>query len=393
MNDTGSLFVEVGFRQVRKKQQGSPGDVFLSERSQDERIICILADGLGSGIKANVLATLTATMAMNYIKNNIDIKRAAEIIMKTLPVCSERKIGYSTFTIVDIDPIGRTRMIEYDNPPALLLRGTAPESIERKFFDIETETLGKRELAYSEFGVQTGDTLVFYSDGVTQSGMGKPLTPLGWSDSEAEAFVENAVKEEIAISARALARKIVAGALKNDGQAEDDISCAVIRFRNPRRTLVVTGPPFRKENDELLAEKFTEFEGTRIISGGTTANIIARCLGKEVKMELSGTLAVPPASRLEGAALVTEGTITLSRTLELLKGRADLELMQQDPAVKLAEMLIESDQIHFIVGTRINEAHQDPNLPESLDIRRNLMRDMVKTLNEIYMKYSTMELI
>lgn len=393
MNDAGSLFVEVGFRQVKKKNQGSPGDVFLSERSQDDRTICILADGLGSGIKANVLATLTATMAMNYVRNDIDIRRAAEIIMKTLPVCSERKIGYSTFTIVDIAPTGQVRMIEYDNPPALLLRGSAPEPIERKFFDIETDTLGRRELSYSEFLVQTGDTLVFYSDGVTQSGMGKPGTPLGWSNSAAETFAENTLKEDNAISARAFARKMVDRALKNDGQAGDDISCAVIRLRNPRRTLVITGPPYRKENDELLAEKFAEFDGVRIISGGTTASIIARCLGREVKMVLSSGHSVPPASKLEGADLVTEGTITLSRALELLKGRADVELMPQDPAVRLAELLIESDRIHFIVGTRINEAHQDPNLPESLDIRRNLMREMVKTLNEMYMKYSTMELI
>ena len=396
MLQSSDVFIEVGSYQISKYGQGSPGDVFLSERSEElGRTICISADGLGSGIKANVLATLTATMAMNYIKSDIDIKRASEIIMDTLPVCSVRKVGYSTFTIVDISASGTVRMIEYDNPPSVFVRDGNTVELERNSFEIETGSLGKREMKYATFQAQRGDRLAFFSDGVTQSGMGSKLMPLGWGDSNASSCVLAAVQSDYSISSRLIAKKVVHRALKNDNlQAKDDISCSVITFRKPRRTLIVTGPPFRKENDSLLASKYSEFIGSRVICGGTTANIIARECGGQITMDLTHLdPPIPPASKLAGATLVTEGTLTLSRALEYLKQGGDIEQLPANPASRLVEILLDSDCIHFVVGTKINEAHQDPNLPASLDIRRNLLKDMVSTLNKKYLKSSSMELI
>ena len=134
---TERVFVEVDFSQENKAGQAAAGDVFLSQRDKDDdRIVCILADGLGSGIKANVLATLTATMAMKYVTSDIDPQKAAEIIMATLPVCSTRKIGYSTFTIIDILPDRQVKIIEYDNPPYMLISGGKQVEVEKQKFTI-----------------------------------------------------------------------------------------------------------------------------------------------------------------------------------------------------------------------------------------------------------------
>jgi hypothetical protein len=390
------VFVEVDYTQENKSGQTAAGDVFLSHKSKSgDRTVCVLADGLGSGIKANVLATLTATMAMKYITSDIDPQKAARIIMSTLPVCSTRKIGYSTFTIIDVQPRRRVRIIEYDNPAYLLISGGKEIKPEKQKFIIKTATTGERELFYSDFTAAVNDRIVFFSDGVTQSGMGRETMPLGWSSPCAADYALENCRKEPEISARQLTKRIVERALKNDLlKAKDDISCAVVSFREPRRTLIVTGPPFDKKNDAVLGKKFREYNGRKVICGGTTAGIIARETASKVEIDLSNLWPdIPPKSKMDGAELVTEGTLTLNKTLEILKSGKDPDKLRRDPASELAKIFMESDIINFIVGTKINEAHQDPTLPEALDIRRNLLKSMVQVLNEKYLKEANIELI
>ena len=183
---SGPTFVELGHYQVRKRGQGAEGDAFLSRKADDGRIISVLSDGLGSGIKAGVLATLTASMAIKFVAEDIPIRRAAGIIMKTLPVCKERRISYATFTIVDIDSQDVVKVVEYDNPAYLLIREqTQVEPIKG---DLQVRRAGRSRatsmrqavMHYSEFKANPGDRLVFFSDGVTQAGMGTRAHPLGW---------------------------------------------------------------------------------------------------------------------------------------------------------------------------------------------------------------------
>jgi len=389
-------FIEVDFAQQSKNGQIAPGDMFVSNRLADEgRIVCVLADGLGSGIKANVLATLTATMAMTYVCSEMDIHKAAEVIMATLPVCSKRKIGYSTFTIVDIRSDGQICVVEYDNPPYVLLKGFTKKEIEKTYFDIETTSLGRRTLAYSSFHAEKGSRLVVYSDGISQSGMGTERFPLGWTDAGALTFLANQVRRFPEISARQLSREMVSQALSNDHYtAKDDISCAVINFRDPRRLLVLTGPPIDKTKDKQLAAKIDNYPGRKVICGGTTANIVARELGRQVRVDLNRfDSQVPPMSQLDGVDLVTEGTLTMSRVAELLGRGVEPEKMPDNAAVRLIQYFLDSDVIEFVIGTKINEAHQAPNLPVELDIRRNLIRHIARMLNEKYMKAASCEFI
>ena len=118
------FFIEVDCQQKSFEGERICGDVFLSGKVKEEnRIVAVLSDGMGHGVKASVLGTMTATMALNFTKEHKEPQKTAEIIMKTLPVCSVRKMSYSTFTIIDVEYNGDTTILEYDNPRCLLIRG------------------------------------------------------------------------------------------------------------------------------------------------------------------------------------------------------------------------------------------------------------------------------
>jgi hypothetical protein len=403
---TPETFVEVGFYQTKKHGEGAAGDVFLSQKAEDGRIISVLSDGLGSGIKAGVLATLTATMAMKFVAEEIPIRRAASIIMKTLPVCKERGISYATFTIVDIDNSDAVRIIEYDNPPYMLVRDRT--LIEPMKTEIEAKrgsrSSGGRKSAaplqnallhYSEFAARPGDRLVFFSDGVPQSGMGTVAKPLGWGNPATQSYVLRAVEEKATVSARELARGIVKEAEANDAYtAKDDITCGVVYFRRPRRLLVMTGPSVDHDRDREMAETFSSFPGRKVVCGGTTATILSRELDVDVRVSLADLdPTMPPASRMEGADLVTEGIITLGKAAELLESGGVADRGKPNPATRLVELFLDSDQIDFVVGTKINEAHQDPSMPAELEIRRNIVKRVAALLKAKYLKETRIRFI
>jgi serine/threonine protein phosphatase PrpC len=382
-------FIEVGHCQERKGTQAACGDVFLSQKvDRDHRVISVLADGLGSGIKASILANLTATMALRYMANNVDLQRAAATIMATLPVCSERQIAYSTFTIVDMDRWGATRVVEYDNPPFLLLRNGAPVAVEAEIIPLRNAGGREEVLRHSRFTAQPGDRIIVCSDGVSQAGVGAQATPLGWGMAAATAFLQQVVKDRPRISARQLARTLVQRAMAQDGHtAKDDITCGIITFRKPREVLVLTGAPVAKARDPELAEAARAFEGHKVICGGTTAAILSRELGLKLRMDTTDlNEAVPPASIMEGFELVTEGALTLSTVSRLLEEEDNPDLLVPNAATRLASVLLDSDIIHILAGTKINEAMQDPSLPVDLDIRRNILRRLQRVLSEKHLK-------
>jgi hypothetical protein len=384
--------------QVQKKNQTAYGDMFHSRKIPgSDRIISVLSDGLGSGIKACVLSTLTATMVSSFISNNIDIRRAAGIIMETLPVCSVRKIGYSTFTIIDMDQKGFTRIIEHDNPPFILMRNGRPFDIPKEAISAESNDGREISLFYSSFRVVQGDRIIIFSDGISQSGMGKRKTPLGWGNDGAGEYLTQIIGKTPEISAGECAKKLVGQALVHDGfKASDDITCGVIYIRKPRRIMVFTGPPFQSDRDKELAHLARDFNGKKVICGGTTAKIIARELNKQIMVNLADLdfdPDLPPCSTMDGFDLITEGTITLGKVLGMLESGEMAERKKINSASKLIKMLLDSDIIEFIVGTRINDAHQDPSLPVELEIRRNLVKRICSILKEKHLKETSFQFI
>ncbi len=372
------------------------GDVFLYKYIEEEdRIIAVLSDGMGHGVKANILATLTSTMALNFTKEHKEVDRIAEIIMNTLPVCSERKISYSTFTIIDIENPGKVTILEYDNPGSVILRGKNGYDPGWKDVVLQKGKHAGKVLKTCSFVPEKEDRIIFFSDGVSQSGMGSDIYPFGWERDNIAAYAATLTSGDHSISAITLAGKIVTMAHKNDGyKAKDDISCAVIYFREPRKLMLCTGPPYEKDKDRDLASRVSEYKGKVILCGGTTADIVARELDRKIVDEfIFEDPELPPESFLEGIDLVTEGILTLQKVNEILKTYNNSTRLGKGPADKIVRLLMESDAIHFVIGTRINIAHQDPTLPVELEIRRTVVKRIARLLEERWLKKISFEYI
>jgi hypothetical protein len=393
---TRDFYIEVNSQQRNFDGERISGDVFLYRYIKEEdRVIAVLSDGMGHGVKANILATLTATMALNFTREHKEVDRIAEIIMNTLPVCSERKISYSTFTIVDIESSGRANILEYDNPSTIILRRNQIFDPSWKKVVLDKGRNAGKVLKTCSFIPSKEDRIIFCSDGVSQSGMGGDAYPFGWGRDDIATYASTLVSSESSISAVMLSGKIVTMAHKNDNyKARDDISCAAIYFREPRKLLICTGPPYEKEKDADLASKIREYAGKVILCGGTTADIVAREMDKTIIDELVfEDPELPPESFIDGIDLVTEGILTLQKVNEILKSYNNSTRLGKGPADKIVRLIMDCDEIHFIIGTRINIAHQDPNLPVDLEIRRTVVKRIARLLEEKWLKKVSFEYI
>ncbi len=388
--------IEVGHQQKNYGHERICGDVFLSRKVKEEnRLITVLSDGMGHGVKANILATLTSTMALNFAKEHRDATRIADIIMNTLPVCSQRNISYSTFTILDVETEREIRILEYDNPECIIVRENKIFEPEWACLIMKSEKNAGKEIKTCTFQPALEDRIIFCSDGITQSGMGSKKFPFGWGQANMKEYILNIVNNEPNISAGKLAGKIVNTAYKNDDYfSKDDSSCAVLYLRKPRKLLLCTGPPFAEEKDKRLASILLNFEGKKIICGGTTGDIISRESGKPIEDNFEFIDSdLPPESKMEGVDLITEGILTLSKVSELLKKYTISQRLGNGPADKIIKLLLESDEIKFLVGTRINVAHQDPSLPVELEIRRSVVKKIANILEEKFLKEIILEYI
>lgn len=389
--------VEIDVQQKKPKGEIACGDVFQSKIIREEgRTILVLSDGIGHGIKASVLATLTATMAVKYSKLHTKPEVAARVIMNALPKSSDGKENYATFTIIELETDGQVRIINYDNPPVLILRNGSsylPEEYELKIRG--EENLGKL-LRCREFNARKEDRIVFMSDGVPQSGLGNARYPMGWGMNNIEHFILNQINRMPDISATKLSRKILNQAILNDNfSVKDDTTSGVIYFREPRRFMLITGPPFYKIKDYDFVGRIKGFEGKKIICGGTTAEIIARELNLEVKIQHGRKLAdaLPPVAQMKGFEMVTEGILTLGKVEEILENYNSDTRLEDSPQEEVVKLLLQHDSIDIIVGTRINWAHQDPEQPLELELRKIVVKRIVKILVHKFFKKVMVEYV
>lgn len=381
-----SLFIEIGTHQEQKHGEDCFGDTIFSKKiPEEQRIISVLSDGLGSGVKANILSSMTTRMAMKFVESNMELLRSSEVMMDALPICQVRKISYATFSIVDSELEGKTRIFEMDNPPHIFIRDFKPLTV--KCRELSSPKWKDRTISISQIMSMPEDRIILMSDGVTQAGLGNKLYPLGWGRQGCLDFALKEIKKNPYISARDLAELIVHEAINKEveKQAGDDISCVVLYFRKPRQLLVLTGPPFDEDKDKEVAELVSEYDGKTVICGGTTANIVERelCLKCEID-KTSFDDKIPMASTMDGVDLVTEGILTLTEVYRMLKEGIDEH--KNNAAVRLTKLLLDSDKIDFVVGTKINIAHQDPNLPMELEIRRNIVKKIFRLLQSQYLK-------
>ncbi len=371
------LYYEWGTRQLRKHGEELCGDNIAVSRHTDS-VTLALSDGLGSGVKANILATLTTRIAMRMLEDNLPLGEVVQALSETLPVCAVRKVAYSTFAIAQFFSQGSARVVEFDSPPAILLRERKVQPVDYEERRIDGKTIQEAELELVD-----GDWVVFVSDGVLNAGIGG-VYPLGWGWEQAAQFLEKHAHRDL--SAEDLADRVAeaVGELYAD-RPGDDVSVAVIKVRHKRVASVLTGPPSRREQDGPWVEHFTHRLGRRVVCGGTTAKIVARQMGQSLEVDLSTVTAeVPPVARIAGVDLVTEGILTLTRVRDLLAAGTDRAAVrfQVDGASSLLRLLLEVDHVHFLVGQALNPAHQNPDLPHQLGIRAGVVREIVEELRK-----------
>ena len=387
-----SFFVDIDCFQQKKYGQNAFGDCFKSKRFTDEgRLLAVLSDGLGSGIKANILATMTATMILKFIEDGKDILKATEVIMNSLPVCQVRKISYSTFSAFECSDEGEIKIVEEGNPDFIHIRnGRLVEHTPRI---VTSKKFTNRHMHLYNFKLEPEDRLIFCSDGVTQAGMGTDEYKLGWRREGLIEFVESEIKRDPSISSRHLAMEIVKESIRKepDHQSKDDVSALVLYFRKPRKLLIFTGPPYRQDRDAEYSKIFDDFDGRKAIVGGTTANLIARELGREITTEKYNKGMLPACSHMDGVDLITEGILTLTKVLEYLNEGYDR--WPDDAAGRLIELLLDSDVINFMIGSKLNQAHYDPDLPLELEIRKNVVKQLEKILSGRYIKKVNLKFI
>lgn len=371
---------------MKKYNQNAYGDYFVSKRYPDEaKLIAVLSDGLGSGIKANILSCMTATMLLRFIEGDqIPISKAAEIIMNSLPVCKVRRISYSTFSAIEVNDDGVAKIVEEGNPEFIWIRGN--EIMQPEYQAIPSKTFKNRCLKVYKIKPGLGDRLIFCSDGVTQSGLGGGRLKLGLRREGLIILLQDKLKECPDISSTELSQYIVNQArnIETDRLPKDDISSCVLYFREPREALVFTGPPYHQSKDAEYAKMFADFKGKKAIAGGTTANLISRELNRPITMDTTISIGkLPSCSYMDGVDLVTEGILTLTKTLEYLEaGNYDID----NAAGKLVKFLLDSDCINFMVGAKLNQAHYDPALPIEIEIRKNIIKKIACVLQEKYFK-------
>ncbi|UCE99746.1 MAG: SpoIIE family protein phosphatase [Planctomycetota bacterium] len=372
------LFYEWGTKQLQKHGEELCGDNVAIARHADY-VTLALSDGLGSGVKANILSILTTRIAMHLMENELSLGEVVETLGKTLPVCDIRKLAYSTFAIGQFFRDGHARVVEFDTPSLILLR-------RRKSLPViyEEREIGGKNIHESELQLKIGDWIVFVSDGVVNAGIGG-LYPLGWGLDQVVRFLEQHCHPDL--SAQELADKL--------GQAVwdlycnrpgDDVSVAVIKARRKLTATVLTGPPVDRNADKTLVSRFAQRRGFLAVCGGTTAKIVARHLGgKALEVDLATMKPdVPPSARIEGVDLTTEGILTLTQANNLLNSGANKETVkfQTDGASALVRLCLEVDHVHFIVGMGVNPAHQNPDLPGQLGIKLAVVREIAEKLRK-----------
>lgn len=385
---TSSLFVETACKQACCENTVPCGDSFLQRQFPAYgHTVLVLSDGMGHGIKAHILSALTSAIFMGMAGAPQTLEETAHTVMQTLPVCSVRKISYSTFTLVDIDHrSGTVKIVEYDNPRAFVFRHGEPFALEREAIPYSEPQTGRvRTLYTSRFVMQCGDRLVVVTDGVTQSGLGTDRYPFGWGRDNVSDFLTDLLHDDPSVSSATLAEKLLEISVENDnGLPHDDISCVAIQVREPRQALLCSCPPSLTSDIAELAERIRGFDGRKIVCGHLLAQQIAAHWNTTLRHQLTSTdPELPPQWEINGLDLVTEGLLTLSKVLEILENYAEMPT-GRGPAYHICELLLEADRIELVIGMR--KSNTEAADAETLILRRKVLGAIARVLETRFAK-------
>lgn len=379
-----SLYMDIGYQSLNKFGESICGDTVEVVEYGDGEAIIVLADGLGSGVKANILSTLTAKIISKMIAESMSLEECIHAIAATLPVCEVRGIAYSTFTVICITKDHVAEILQYDNPHVILLRNGKHMEFEKTSQVIDNKLIYKSRIPLNE-----GDVLIAVSDGVINAGVGKTLN-FGWQRDQVIDYMENLYHNNFSAKAQTTALLEQCDTLYNKEPGDDTTVCTVrICARRPLNLMI--GPPANPDDTSRMMSLFFSKQGKRIVCGGTTSMLAAEYLGEELVTELDYIdPKIPPIARINGIDLVTEGVITFSQVLIYARdylGKNKLYMdwrEKKDGASMIARMLFEeATDINFYVGRAMNSAHQNSNLPIDFNIKMQLVEELAETLKKM----------
>lgn len=381
MND---LCVDIGYKSINHFGEQLCGDHVDVVHQGDNSTVVVLADGLGSGVKASILSTLTSKIISTMMANGLTLEDCVSTIAQTLPIDSQRGVAYSTFTIIHIVDNKEAEIIQYDNPLVILLR-------DAKNYDYPKVemSMGGKKIYKSVIKLKEGDLFIAMSDGCPHAGLGMRYN-FGWKRSEIIDFMESVA--HVGYTAKNYSTILVDECDKLYGyKPGDDVTALVVKVRQRVPMNMLFGPPANRDDQNKMMALFFAKDGKHIVCGGTTSSIVSKYLGKPIKTSLfylSGD--VPPTAEIEGVDLVTEGVITVNKVLEYAKDTlGDNKLyekwsMGRDGACMIARLLFEeATDINFYVGRAINPAHQNPDLPINFNIKMNLVGELSNCLRQM----------
>ena len=379
------MHVDAAYRRLNKYGEELCGDKVKISRTKDSTI-AVLADGLGSGVKANILSTLTSSIISTMLDEGATVEQAVETIVNTLPVCSVRKLAYSTFSILQISDNGDAYLVEFDNPPCIFIRNGEVQELEPEFRQVAGKNISE-----CRFTVRPGDVLALISDGVVYAGVGQALN-FGWNWDNVSSWLAKATLKEKSAPRLAASLSQAVSELYLD-RPGDDSTDLIIRITPKSVVNMLSGPPVNKEDDNRMVHDYITSSGKHIVCGGTSANIVARVLNRKIETSLNyADPTLPPVGKIQGLDLVTEGVLTLSRTVQLLRDYVGHEtdpfyfhkLDEENGAAMIAKMLLENcTHLRLFVGKAINPAHQNPGLPADLSIKMKLLDELCSLLEKM----------
>ena len=380
MND---LCADIGYRSINHIGEELCGD-HIDVVSGDNSSVVVLADGLGSGVKASILSTLTAKIISTLMAAGLSVEDCVTTIVATLPVCSVRGVAYSTFTIMHLVDNEYAEIIQYDNPQVFILR-------DGKNFEYPREEIfiGDKKIIKSKIKLKENDLFVAMSDGCSHAGIGLSYN-FGWKRADIIDFAESL--EPAGYNAKTLATILIDECNKlYGGEPGDDATVCAVRIRKRNPMNILFGPPANRDDNNKMMSLFFSKEGKHIICGGTTSTIAAKYLGRELRPTLKfESPEIPPIAEIDGVDLVTEGVITINKVLEYAKDfiSENKEYTHwefgRDGASLIARLLFEeATDINFYVGRAINPAHQNPDLPINFNIKMNLVKELSDCLQKM----------
>ena len=381
MND---LCVDIGYKSINHYGEQLCGDhIDVVEQNENSTVI-VLADGLGSGVKASILSTLTSKIISTMMAANLPLEECVSTIAATLPICSVRGVAYSTFTIIHLINNATAELIQYDNPQIIMLRD------EKNYDYPKTEmNIDGKQIYKSMIRLQENDLFVAMSDGCPHAGIGIAYN-FGWKREDIVSFVETIAP--VGYTAKTLSTMLIDECNKLYGEKPgDDATACVVRVRKRVPMNLLFGPPANRSDCNRMMSLFFSKEGKHIVCGGTTSTIAAEYLGKPLRPSLRFERSdIPPTAELEGVDLVTEGVITINKVLhyakDYLQDNKEYEewSINRDGASMICRLLFEeATDINFFVGRAVNPAHQNPDLPINFNIKMNLVQELSACLKQM----------